>query len=95
MKISTPSEQIWPKIATINIKHQCLNEFKKALSNNVVDRTVCVICACLHYKLEGIEINIGKIPNQHLLHPLNEMPSCVIQLNIDIDSKSECFKMSG
>ncbi|CAF1468653.1 unnamed protein product, partial [Rotaria sordida] len=32
--------------------------------------------------------------NQHLLHPVHEMPSCVIRLNIDIDSNSECVKMS-
>ncbi|CAF4337353.1 unnamed protein product, partial [Rotaria sordida] len=38
MEIQTPSEQIWPKIATTKIKHQCLGGFKEALSNNAVDR---------------------------------------------------------
>ncbi|CAF4059700.1 unnamed protein product [Rotaria sordida] len=37
MEIQIPSEQIWPKIATTKIKHQCLGGFKEALSNNVVD----------------------------------------------------------
>ncbi|CAF4320024.1 unnamed protein product, partial [Rotaria sordida] len=74
MEIQIPSEQIWPKIGTTKIKHQCPGGFKEALSNNVVDRIVCM--------------------NQHLLHPVHEMPSCVIRLNIDIDSNSKCFKMS-
>ncbi len=54
------SDSIWPKIATTEIKHRCLNEFKEAMSNHVVDRTVCAVCACLHYKLETCEINIAK-----------------------------------
>ncbi|CAF3987609.1 unnamed protein product, partial [Rotaria magnacalcarata] len=70
------------------------HSFKEALSNNITDRTVCMICACFNYKIESPEVNIGKISNQHLLHPINEMSSCVIRLNIDIDSNTECVKMS-
>ncbi|CAF1356769.1 unnamed protein product [Adineta steineri] len=94
MEIPSPSEQIWPKIATTETKHHCLVEFKEAMSNDIVDRTICMICACLHYRLNSIERNIGKIPNQHLLYPTNEMPSCVIKLNIDIDPNTEHVEIS-
>ncbi len=52
------------------------------MSNDVVHQTVCAICARLYYKLEGSEINIAKIPNQHFLYPINEMPACVIRMNV-------------
>ncbi|CAF4208180.1 unnamed protein product, partial [Adineta steineri] len=94
MEIPSPSEQIWPKIATTETKHHCLVEFKEAMSNDIVDRTICMICACLHCRLNSIERNIAKIPNQHLLYPANGMPSCVIKLNIDIDSNTEHVEIS-
>lgn len=95
METQTASEEVWPKIATTELKHQCLSGFKKALSNNVVHQTVCMVCACFHYKLESVAINIGKIPNQHFLYPVDEMPCCIIRLNIDIDPNSEHVEMSG
>ncbi|CAF5196261.1 unnamed protein product, partial [Rotaria magnacalcarata] len=39
IEIQTASQQIWPKITTTKIKHQCLSRFKEALSNNITDRT--------------------------------------------------------
>ncbi|CAF4308895.1 unnamed protein product, partial [Adineta steineri] len=35
MEIPSPSEQIWPKIATTETKHHCLVEFKEAMSNDI------------------------------------------------------------
>ena len=88
-------DKIWSRIATTKIKHDCLNKFKEAMSNDTVDQTVCVVCACLHYRSESLEINIAKIPNQHLLYAINTMPSCVARLNIDIGSDNGNLPMSG
>ncbi len=51
------------QISSTEIKHKRLSQSKEALSNNIVDRIVFTICACLTYKLHSHEINIGKIPN--------------------------------
>ena len=89
------STDIWPKIATTETKHRCLNAFKNAMCNNVVDQTVCATCASLHYKADGFKMNIAKIPNQHLLYPTVEIPSCITLLNIDIDATSGNLHMTG
>ncbi|CAF3769591.1 unnamed protein product [Rotaria sordida] len=88
------STEVWPKIATTEIKHHCLNAFKDAMSNHVVHQIICAICACLHYKSESVEMNIAKIPNQHLLYPNDEMPSCVSRINIEIDTVNGNVQMS-
>jgi hypothetical protein len=65
------------------------------MSNNVVDQIVCAICACLQYKLESIEMNIGKNPNHHLLYSTADLPSCILRLNLDINSNTENIDISG
>ncbi|CAF1541738.1 unnamed protein product, partial [Rotaria sp. Silwood1] len=71
-KVTESSSEVWPKIATTEIKHRCLNAFKD----------------------ESVEMNIAEIPNQHLLYPIDEMPSCVSRINIEIDSISGNVQMS-
>jgi hypothetical protein len=94
-KVKLSSEEIWPKIPTTEIKYHCLNEFKKAMSNEIVHQSVCAICASLYYKLKGFELNIAKIPNQHLLYPNDEMPSCVIRISVDINTTNGNVHMTG
>jgi hypothetical protein len=65
------------------------------MSSNVLDQIVCAICACLQYRLESIEINIAKVPNQHLLYSIAELPSCVLRVNLDINSNSGNIDISG
>ena len=93
--IEVSSEKMWPTIASRQIKHRCLNEFRKAMSNDAVDQRVCAVCACLHYKAENLEINIATIPNQHLLYPGDVMHPCVHRFNVDMDSNSGNLLTSG
>ena len=72
--IEDSSEKMWSTIASSQIKRRCLNEFRKAMSNDAIDQRVCAACACLHYKVESSEINIANIPNQHLLYPSDALP---------------------
>ncbi|CAF1163308.1 unnamed protein product [Rotaria sordida] len=87
--------EIWPKIATTQIKHACLTKFKNAMSNDAVHQIVCAICACLHYKTESVKKHIGEIPNKHLLYQIDHIPSCVRRLNLDIDTTTDTFHISG
>lgn len=89
------TEVLWPKIPTIEIKHKCLIAFNKAMSNDMVEQVTCVICACRYYKKECLVINIGCIPNQHLLYATDELPSCVIRLDIDVDPQTNYVQITG
>jgi hypothetical protein len=95
MTVEDCSEGIWPNIPTKETKHRCLIEFKTAMCNEIVDQVVCVICACLHYKSEGLEINIGKIPSQELLQPKDPMHPCINHVDVEIDSNTTNVQMSG
>ena len=92
-KLST--EVLWSKIPTIEIKHKCLITFNKAMSNSFVEQVTCVICACRYYKKEFLVINIGCIPNQHVLFPADELPSCVIRLYMEIDPQTNYVQITG
>ena len=70
---------LWPKIPTIEIKRKYLIAFNNAMSNAVVEQVTCAVCACRYSKEECLVINIGCIPNQHVLYTADELPSCVIQ----------------
>ena len=89
------SQVLWPKIPTIEIKHKCLIAFNKAMSNAMVEQVTCVVCACRYYKKECLVINIGCIPNQHVLYPTEELPSCVIRLHIDVDPQTKYIQITG
>jgi hypothetical protein len=94
MKVKISPENLWPKIATSEIKHRCLTEFKESMSNDVVHQRICAIRVCLHYKREGFEINIAKISNKELIHSADQIPSCIIRLNVDIDSNTNNLQIS-
>ena len=89
------TEVLWPKIPTIEAKRKCLISFNKAMSNAMVEQVTCVICACRYYRKECLAINIGCIPNQHLLYPTDELPSCVIRLDIDVDPQTKYVQITG
>ena len=89
------TQVLWPKITTIEIKHKCLIAFNDAMSNAVVEQVTCVICACRYYKKECLVINIGCIPNQHVLYPTDELPSCVIRLDTDVDPQTKYVEITG
>ena len=89
------TEVVWPKIPTIEIKHKCLIAFNKAMSNAMVEQVTCVVCACRYYKKECLVINIGCIPNQHVLYPTDELPSCVIRMHIDVDPQTKYVQITG
>jgi hypothetical protein len=86
---------LWPKIPTIEAKRKCLIAFNKAMSNASVEQVTCVICACRYYKKECLLINIGCIPNQHLLYTTDESPSCVIRFDIDVDLQAKYVQITG
>ena len=89
------TEVVWPKIPTIEIKHKRLIAFSNAMSNAVVEQVTCVICACRYYKKECLAINIGCIPNQHLLYLTDELPSCVFRLDIGVDPQTRYVQITG
>jgi hypothetical protein len=86
---------LWPKIATTEIKYKCLNDFKEAMSNSIVEQITCVVCACLRYRIASTLVNIGCIPNQHMLYPNDDLPHCVIRLNVDIDPYTKYIQITG
>ena len=59
------------------------------MSIAVVEQVTCVICACRYYKKECRVIDIGCIPNQHVLYPADELPSCVIRLHMNVDPRTK------
>ena len=65
------------------------------MSNAIVEQVMCVICACRYYKKECLVINIDCIPNQHVLYPKDELPSCVIRLVIDVDPQTKYVQITG
>ena len=89
------TEVLWPKISTTEMKHKCLIAFNDAMSNAIVEQVTCVICACRCYKKECLVMNIGCIPNQHVLYPTDELPSCVIRLDIDVDPQTKYVQITG
>ena len=89
------TQVLWPKLPTMEMKHKCLTAFNKAMSNAMVEQVTCVACACPYYKKECLVINIGCIPNQHVLYPTDELPSCVIRLHIDVDPPTKYVQITG
>ena len=65
------------------------------MSNYMVEQVTCVVCACWYYKKECLVINIGCIPNQHVLYPADELPSCVIRLLMDVDPQTKHVQITG
>ena len=82
-------------MTTIEMKHKCLIAFNKAMSSASVEQVTCVVCAYRYYKKECLVINIGCIPNQHVLYPTEELPSCVIRLHIDVDPQTKYIQITG
>ncbi|CAF2227872.1 unnamed protein product, partial [Rotaria magnacalcarata] len=92
--ITQHATQSWPQIPTTEIKHACLTNFKNSMSNHAVHQVVCASCACLHYKADTVQQNIAKIPNKHLLYHVDYIPSCILRLNLDIDTITNTFQIS-
>jgi hypothetical protein len=86
---------VWPKIAPLTVKKQRLCEFSNAISDETVTQITCVICACLHFKKDCTRINVGCIPNQHLLHPSNDLPSCVTRVQTTVNSSTGEVQITG
>ena len=84
-----------PKIPTIEMKQKSLIAFNKVVSNAIVEQVTCAVCACRYYKKECLVINIGCIPNQHVLYPTEELPSCVIRLHIDVHPQTKYIQITG
>ena len=77
------------------MKQKGLIAFNKAMSNSSVEQVTCVVCACRYYKKECLVINIGCIPNQHVLYPADKLPSCVIRLHMDVDPDTKYVQITG
>lgn len=92
---STSNVLVWPEIAPLAVKKQRLCEFTNAMSDETVAQITCVICACLHFKKECTRINVGSIPNQHLLHPSSDLPSCVIRLHTTVNPSTKEVQITG
>ncbi|CAF2063985.1 unnamed protein product, partial [Rotaria magnacalcarata] len=92
--ITQRATQSWPQIPMTEIKHACLTNFKNSMSNHAVHQVVCASCACLHYKTDTVQQNIAKIPNKHLLYHVDYIPSCILRLNLDIDTITNTFQIS-
>ena len=95
LKSESSIEVFRPKILTNEIKYKCLSAFNDTMSNAMVEQVTCVICACRYFKKECSVMNIGCIPNEHVLYPTDELPSCVIRLNRDIDPQIKYVQITG
>ena len=93
--MKSPVNALWPKIATSTSKYECFTAFKEATRNLEMVQVICVICACLHYRSTCNILNIGCIPNQFILHPIDELPPSVIQLSIDVDPDTQFIVITG
>ena len=91
----TSTMTLWPEMASLETKYKCLDSFNKTMSNEYVEQSICAVCATLQYKRECISINVGCIPNQHLLHLNDHLPPCVIRMDIPVDSKTKHVHLPG
>ncbi|KAG8915612.1 hypothetical protein FRC02_004418, partial [Tulasnella sp. 418] len=56
-------------------KKECHRQFLSATSNKALESSICASCAREFFRSEVTEVELDRIPHQHLLHPWKVHPA--------------------